>query len=194
VSTLFNRFHRLVHDLAAESGREVRLVTEGGETELDRSLLDLLADPLMHLVRNCVAHGIETPGERTARGKSPWGTIRLTAGLAGDQAVLQVSDDGAGLDREAIRRRAAAMGLVAGERHLDDDQSADLVFAGGLSTARRVTTLAGRGVGMDAVRRDVEMAGGTVGIGSNPGAGVTVTIRVPLPGTSPGQTSVLRAA
>lgn len=176
VGRLFDRMPRLVRDVATELGKNVRLVTSGDETELDRAILESFADPLTHLLRNAIDHGIEAPD---ARGDKPEaGTITLAAFRAGSQVVLEVNDDGAGIDREALRRKARE----AGHPRVDDElfDPLELVFEPGLSTAETVSRISGRGVGMDVVRANVERLGGTIEIGTMRGRGTKVRIRLPL--------------
>jgi len=176
----FSRLRRLVHDLSHELGKEVELVTEGAETELDKTVIERLADPLVHLIRNSVDHGIESPQARLAAGKASRGTIRLTAAHAGDSVLLSLSDDGAGIDRELLRAKGVAKGLIMTGAELSDREILNLIFAPGFSTAVQVTNVSGRGVGMDVVKKGVDELRGAIGIVSNHGEGTTVTVRVPL--------------
>ena len=179
ISNVFSRFPRLVHELSTRLGKKVELKFGGETTELDRGLIEKISDPLTHLVRNAVDHGLETPDVRQAAGKPPVGTLRLHATQRGGNVVIEVSDDGRGLDRERILARAAQQGV-----HLPadapDSQVWPLVFLPGLSTAEQVTDLSGRGVGMDVVKRNIQALGGTVDIASAAGWGTTVTVSVPL--------------
>jgi len=178
IGRLFERMARPVRDLAAELGRDVEFTARGGETELDRTLVETIADPLLHLVRNAVDHGIETPEERARAGKPAAARVRLSAHQAGSQVVLEVHDDGRGIDRDALRAKARAAGIDRA-----DDEGADpiqFVFEPGLSTAPEVSNVSGRGVGMDVVRANVERLGGSVEIESEPGCGTTVRVRLPL--------------
>jgi two-component system chemotaxis sensor kinase CheA len=176
----FERFRRLVYDLSRSLHKEVELSCEGGETELDKTVIDQLNDPLMHLIRNSMDHGIESPEARRAAGKPATATIRLSARHAGAQVLISVSDDGKGIDREAVRARAIEKGLVAADARLSESEIFSLILAPGFSTAREVSDVSGRGVGMDVVRRNVEALRGSIEIASQPGAGSTVTLRLPL--------------
>jgi two-component system chemotaxis sensor kinase CheA len=180
VDEIFGRFPRMVRDLARQLGRRVILEVSGGEIELDRSVLDRLGDPLLHLLRNAVDHGIEPPEVREAAGKPPHGTIRLTARRDRNTVVVEVSDDGRGVDREAVLRRAAQAGWAGEGENLDDDALLRLLARPGLSTAPEVTGVSGRGVGIDAVVHQVRSVGGATGLVSQPGMGTTVTLRLPL--------------
>jgi two-component system chemotaxis sensor kinase CheA len=173
---------RLARELGIAHGKRVSLELEGVALELDRSILDRLADTLLHLVRNAVAHGIETPAERRRLGKPEVGSLRVEARRERDGVEIAVVDDGAGIDIEAVRRRAVAAGIVPSDlaEDLPPDEIARLVFHPGLSTAAGVTPLAGRGVGLDAVRAAVEALGGQVDLLSEPGRGTTALLRVPL--------------
>jgi two-component system chemotaxis sensor kinase CheA len=176
----FERFRRLVHDLARDLHKEVELTIEGAETELDKSVIDQLNDPLMHLIRNSMDHGIEPAEGRTAAGKRSAATIRLSARHSGASVLIGVADDGGGIDAEAVRARAVEKGLVSPDAQLSEAEIFSLILAPGFSTARKVTDVSGRGVGMDVVRRSVEALRGNIEITSKPGAGTTVTLRLPL--------------
>ncbi|MCX7655850.1 MAG: chemotaxis protein CheA [Treponemataceae bacterium] len=180
IGTTFSRFRRLVRDLSQELGKEVELVTEGGDTELDKTVIEKLNDPLVHIIRNSVDHGIERPLDRQARGKPPQGTIRLSAFHSGAYVLIQVSDDGAGLNREKILEKAIEKGLLNGGTNYSDEEIFQCIFAPGFSTASQVTSVSGRGVGMDVVKRHIESLGGMVSIDSAQGKGTTVTLRIPL--------------
>ena len=171
---------RTVRDAARACGRQARLVIAGGDVEVDTSIAEQLRDPLTHLLRNAVDHGIEPAAERLALGKSPTGTITLRAEHRGDAVVVELSDDGRGLDRARIAAKAQALGLVADAAALTDEQLYALIFESGLSTAETVTPVSGRGVGMDVVRRHVLALRGTIEIASSPGNGTRFTIRLPL--------------
>lgn len=177
---LFQRMQRLVRELSQQSGKQVRLVTEGADTEIDRRMVEALADPLVHMVRNAIDHGIERPDERVAGGKPAEATLRLAAAHAGGAVVLKLQEDGRGLDRERILSIANERGLVTDGDALSDAEVWRLIFAPGLSTAERVTDLSGRGVGMDVVLRSIEALRGRVEIESASGTGTTFTIRLPL--------------
>jgi two-component system chemotaxis sensor kinase CheA len=176
----FERFRRLVHDLAIDLHKQVDLAIEGADTELDKTVIDQLSDPLVHLIRNSMDHGIETPDERRAAGKCEVATIRLSAVHSGAQVLIAVSDDGRGLDVEAVRARAIEQGRIDPSAQLSESEIFSLILAPGFSTAQQVTDVSGRGVGMDVVRRSVDMLRGSIDIKSKPGAGVTVTLRLPL--------------
>jgi two-component system chemotaxis sensor kinase CheA len=180
IKTVFGRFHRLVRDLAGTLGKQVRLEVAGEETELDKTVIDRIGDPLTHLVRNCVDHGIEPPAVRTAAGKPAQGVIGLHAFHQGGSIFIEVRDDGRGLDTARIRRKALEHGLMKEGEALSDEQLCALVFRPGFSTAERVTDVSGRGVGMDVVRRNIVSLGGQVTIVSTSGQGTTVAIKLPL--------------
>jgi two-component system chemotaxis sensor kinase CheA len=179
IGETFNRFHRLVRDACKDLGKDVQLVINGGETELDKSIVEKIGDPLMHLVRNSLDHGIEAPAVREAAGK-PQGTLFLNAFHDAGNIVIEVGDDGAGLNRDKILAKAVERGLVDAEAHLSDREVFDLIFAPGLSTAEQVTNLSGRGVGMDVVRRNLQALRGTINVDSQPGQGTRLTLRLPL--------------
>jgi len=180
IGTAYRRIKRLVRDLSRELEHDVELITEGSETELDKNVIEKLMDPLMHLIRNSVDHGIESSEERVKNGKSPQGTVRLEATNSGADVVIRVQDDGRGLDTEAIRNRAVDRGLINGETDLTDAEICSLVFSPGFSTAREVTNVSGRGVGLDVVRKSIEGMRGTVDIESVPGQGTAFIIHLPL--------------
>jgi two-component system, chemotaxis family, sensor kinase CheA len=182
VEQLFRRFPRIIRDVARLRNKEIGLELAGQTTDLDKSILDALGDPLAHLVRNAADHGIETAAEREAAGKSPRGTIRLNAYHDGDQVVIEISDDGHGLDRAKIVRRAVERGIVSAEAasQLNELESFQLIFAPGLSTADEVTEISGRGVGLDVVKSSVEALKGTIELDSVPGRGTTFRLFVPL--------------
>ena len=176
----FDRFRRLVHDLTRDLGKEVEFTTDGAETELDKTVIDQLNDPLLHLIRNSMDHGIEAPEVRLAEGKPRAGNIHLSATHAGAHVLIRVADDGRGLDVAAVRARAVEKGLITPDAELSDSELFSLVLMPGFSTARKITDLSGRGVGMDVVRRSIEGLRGSIDIASSPGAGMTVTLRLPL--------------
>ncbi len=182
VNTVFSRFHRVVRDLSRVRDKGVELQIHGGETEIDKKVMDRLGDPLVHLVRNAVDHGLETREERVARGKGAVGIVRLGAYQDGDHICVEVADDGRGLDRKAILAKGVEKGLVKEEEAslLSDEQVFGLVFLPGFSTAKQVTEVSGRGVGMDVVLREIEALGGSVRIRSKEGEGTTVTLSLPL--------------
>ena len=179
VEFAFSRFPRMVRDLAARLDKKVRLRTSGEATELDKGVIEKIVDPLVHLVRNSIDHGLELPADRRAAGKDETGTITLSAQHQGGHIVIEISDDGRGLDRERILRKAAERNLPIGDNP-SDAQVWDLVFHPGFSTAEQLTDLSGRGVGMDVVKKNIAALGGQVEIRSKKGAGTTVSIRLPL--------------
>ncbi|OIQ77722.1 chemotaxis protein CheA [mine drainage metagenome] len=179
ISFVFSRFPRVVRDLASKLDKQVELVTIGEATELDKGLIEKIADPLTHLVRNSLDHGIESPDRRIAAGKPAKGTITLSASHQGGSIAIEVSDDGAGLNRDRILAKAMERGLNASES-MPDNEVWMLIFEPGFSTAEVVTDVSGRGVGMDVVKRNITEMGGTVTISSAPGVGSTITIRLPL--------------
>ncbi|MFC5568952.1 chemotaxis protein CheW [Lysobacter yangpyeongensis] len=179
VEFAFSRFPRMVRDLASRLGKKVHLRTSGEATELDKGVIEKIVDPLVHLVRNAIDHGLELPEERRAAGKDETGTITLTAAHQGGHIIIEIGDDGRGLDRERILRKAAERNLHVPENPTDA-QVWDLVFAPGFSTAEKLTDLSGRGVGMDVVRKNIAALGGQVEIRSQSGAGSTISIRLPL--------------
>ena len=176
---VFSRFPRVVYDVSAKLGKKVNLRTHGQETELDKELIELLVDPLTHVVRNAIDHGIEPPAERVRAGKAEAGTLTMRATHRGGSVIIEVSDDGKGLDRERILAKARENG-VAVEDSWTDAQVWDLIWEAGFSTAKAVTDLSGRGVGMDVVRRNIASLGGAVSISSRRGEGTTITIQLPL--------------
>jgi two-component system chemotaxis sensor kinase CheA len=180
IGNAFSRFPRLVRDLAAATGKQVALQIEGEETELDKTVVERMADPLTHLVRNAIDHGIEPADQRTAAGKSPTGAIGLRARHQGGSVVLEVSDDGRGLDRERILAKAHARGLLPDGDTPSDERVFSMIFEPGFSTAENVSDISGRGVGMDVVKKSVESLNGAIGIASEPGHGVTFRIQLPL--------------
>jgi len=179
ISAVFSRFPRLVRELSQRLGKEVEMRTSGEGTELDRGMIEKITDPLTHLVRNAVDHGMETPEAREAAGKPRSGTVTLSASQKGGSIVIEVRDDGRGLDRARILARAAERGVSLPQNAPDRDVW-QLIFEAGFSTAEAVTEVSGRGVGMDVVRRNIQSLGGTVELASSPGAGTTVTVSVPL--------------
>jgi two-component system chemotaxis sensor kinase CheA len=176
----FEKFRRLVHDLARDLGKDVELTVEGAETELDKTVLDALGDPLMHLIRNSMDHGIEAPETRARAGKPKTARIHLSARHSGASVLIGVEDDGGGIDAEAVRCRAIERGLVSAETELSEQEIYSLLFQPGFSTAQVVTDLSGRGVGMDVVRQRVESLRGSIDVTSRRGGGTTVTLRLPL--------------
>ncbi|HEX3152756.1 MAG TPA: chemotaxis protein CheA [Gemmataceae bacterium] len=182
VGNVWGKFPRIVRDLAVARGKQVRLDMDGQETELDKTIIEAVRDPLTHMVRNAVDHGIEPPGERTARGKQAEGRLRLHAFHEGGKVVIEIADDGGGIDPTRVRDKAVRAGLVAPEHaaRMSERELVNLVFLPGFSTAERVTQFSGRGVGMDVVRTNIEKIGGTVDIDSRPGQGTTVRMKIPL--------------
>jgi two-component system chemotaxis sensor kinase CheA len=179
MSTVFNRFPRMLRDLAAKLGKKVELVTQGEATELDKSLVEKITDPLTHLVRNSCDHGIEMPADRLAKGKPDQGTITLVASHQGGSIVIEVRDDGRGLNREKLIKKAREKGIDAPDT-MTDAECWNLIFAPGFSTAEQVTDVSGRGVGMDVVKKNITSLGGTVEIDSAEGYGMKVSVRLPL--------------
>jgi two-component system chemotaxis sensor kinase CheA len=180
MGSLFGRFRRLVHDLSRDLGKPVDFVTVGEDTELDKTMIERLADPLVHLIRNAIDHGVESPEKRAASGKSATGRIELAARYVGAQVLVTVRDDGAGLDGVRIRAKAEEQGLIAPGATLGEQDTYQLLFAPGFSTAAVVSTLSGRGVGMDVVKRTIEAMRGSIELSTVLGAGTTVTLRLPL--------------
>ncbi|MCB1740080.1 MAG: chemotaxis protein CheA [Gammaproteobacteria bacterium] len=180
ISAAFNRFPRLVRDISQRLGKQVELHLTGEHTELDKTVLEKIGDPLVHLVRNSLDHGLETPDQRRANGKGPVGNLHLNAFHEGGNIVIQVVDDGAGLNVRKILEKARERGLVSDEEELSDEQVQNLIFKPGFSTADTVSDLSGRGVGMDVVRRNINDLGGTVSVSSTPGRGSVFTIKLPL--------------
>jgi two-component system chemotaxis sensor kinase CheA len=182
VGQVFNRFPRMVRDLSHSLGKEINLIIQGEETELDRTVIDEIGDPLVHLLRNSIDHGIEQPEQRTAAGKNPVGEVRLIARHEGNNVLLMVTDDGKGLKAEVIKQKALEKGLVtkAELEAMDMNEIMRMVFLPGFSTAETVTDVSGRGVGMDAVRTKIEALGGALELDSTPGQGTRVRIRLPL--------------
>lgn len=178
--TAFHKVARVARDAARKNGKLIQLVTEGEDTELDRKMVSMLADPLLHMVRNAIDHGIETPEERRAAGKPEAGLLRMAAYHAGGNVVVEITDDGRGLDRERISARARERGIIDSDKGLSDKEILQLIFAPGFSTAEAVTTISGRGVGMDVVRKTVESLRGRIEIQSTPGEGTRFEIQLPL--------------
>ena len=179
ISFIFSRFPRLVHDTSARLGKQVELILQGEHTELDKSVIEKLSDPLTHIVRNSIDHGIELPAERLAAGKPAQGSVKLAASHQGGSVVVEISDDGRGLSRERILAKAREKGLPVHDG-MTDAEVWQLIFMPGFSTAEAVTELSGRGVGMDVVRRNIQAMGGRIDIDSAPGMGTRMSIRLPL--------------
>ncbi len=180
IGSTFSRFRRLIHDLSHELGKDIALVTEGEETELDKTVLDQLGDPLVHLVRNSIDHGIEDPDMRAGAGKPRTGTIRMSAAHEGAQVTVTIQDDGKGLDIEKVKAKAVEKGLISPDANLSPSEACSLIFLPGFSTATQVTNVSGRGVGMDVVKRQVEALRGAISVSSERGRGTTITLTLPL--------------
>jgi two-component system chemotaxis sensor kinase CheA len=180
IRATFEKFRRLIHDLARDLGKDVELTMEGADTELDKTVIEQLGDPLMHLIRNSMDHGIEGRELRLARGKSATARIHLSASHSGASVLVAVADDGGGINSEAVRQRAIDKGLVAADAQLSEAETYALIFQPGFSTAKQVTDVSGRGVGMDVVRQRVEGLRGSIDVASKPGLGTSVTLRLPL--------------
>ena len=180
ISFAFNRFPRLVHDLNQQLGKKIELKMTGEHTELDKTVLEKIVDPLVHLVRNSVDHGIETPAVRLKQGKPETGTVELKAYHKGGSIIIEIRDDGAGLDTDRIHAKAVERGLIGSDEVLSEEQVYDLIFRPGFSTTEVVSDVSGRGVGMDVVKRNVSALGGRIEIISALGEGTTITIRLPL--------------
>lgn len=180
ISFVFSRFPRLVHDLSSKLGKKIELQLIGEHTEVDKTVVELISDPLVHLVRNSLDHGIETPDERIAAGKQETGTVTLEAYHRGGNIVIEVSDDGRGLDKGKLRAKALEKGLIQDDAVLSDKQTYELIFMPGFSTAEQLTDVSGRGVGMDVVRRNIQSLGGNIDIVSQLGKGSTMAIYLPL--------------
>jgi len=180
IENLFGRFQRLVRDLSQELKKDVEFITEGAETELDKTIIENLSDPLMHIIRNSLDHGIEESAIRLAQGKSSKGKIQLKAFYSGANVIIQISDDGAGIDTEIIREKAIQKGIITAERKLSKKEILDLIFLPGFSTAKKVTDVSGRGVGMDVVKKKISEIRGEVEVDSEVGEGTTITIKLPL--------------
>jgi len=181
VSNSFQKMHRIVRDVSKKVGKEVELILIGEDTEVDKNIIDTLSDPLMHLIRNAVDHGIETPDVRVSNGKPAAGRLTLEARNAGGDVIILVSDDGQGLDRNALIKKAGEKGLLSKPEHeITDREAYNLIFAPGFSTNTEVTEFSGRGVGMDVVKRNIDKVGGTISLESTPGQGMTIQIRIPL--------------
>lgn len=180
IGSLFGRYRRLIRDLSNDLGKDIALVTSGEETELDKTVIERLNDPLVHLIRNCVDHGIEPPEGRQAAGKPAQGRVHLSAVHSGAEVLIRIQDDGRGLDKARIRAKAEEQGLLAPDAKISDSDLYQMIFAPGFSTAREVTNVSGRGVGMDVVKRTIEALRGTIELDSAPGRGSVVTLRLPL--------------
>lgn len=182
VESLFNKFPRMVRDLSHKAGKQINFIMTGQETELDRSIIEEIGDPLIHLLRNALDHGIEPPEDRVAAGKEPVGQLKLSAAHEENHIIITITDDGHGIDAEVVRQSAVKKGILTEEqvRRLSDKEAVNLVFASGLSTAKKVTDVSGRGVGMDVVRSNIEKINGTVEINTTVGRGTEFKIKLPL--------------
>lgn len=180
IGSTFSKFKRLVRDLSQELGKEIEMETFGAETELDKTVIEKLNDPLVHIIRNSIDHGIEKPERRVALGKPATGTIRLGAEHAGDSVLITIYDDGGGINREAIHKKAIELGMVSPNADLTDQEIYGYIFAPGFSMAAKVTSVSGRGVGMDVVKRGIESLRGTIVVDSKLGEGTTITLKIPL--------------
>jgi two-component system, chemotaxis family, sensor kinase CheA len=180
IGNCFSKFLRLVRDLSSQLGKEVEMATEGGETELDKTIIDRLNDPLIHIIRNCIDHGIEDPLQREKSGKDRKGTIHLTASHSGPFILIDIRDDGAGIDLEAVKKRALDRGLIKEDQKLTESELYTLIFNPGFSTAKSVSSVSGRGVGMDVVKKNIEALRGSIHIESKLGEGTSVLLKIPL--------------
>jgi two-component system chemotaxis sensor kinase CheA len=180
VKPVFQRMHRIVREVSDLTGKPVNLVTEGEATEVDKTVIECLSDPLTHMIRNAIDHGIESPEKRAAAGKPREGTVQLTAVHRSGRIVIEVSDDGAGIDRARVREIAARKGLIPQDAVLSDEEIDNLLFLPGFSTADSVSNISGRGVGMDVVKRSIQALGGRISISSRQGVGSTFTMSLPL--------------
>ena len=180
VKSVFQRMPRLVREVADMTGKQVRLVTAGEDTEVDKTVVERLAEPITHMLRNAIDHGLESPEDRVAAGKSAEGTVRLAALHRSGRIVIEIADDGKGINRERVRRIAVDKGLIPEDASLSDEEIDNLIFLPGFSTAAVVSDISGRGVGMDVVKRSIQALGGRISIASNPGKGSTFTLSLPL--------------
>ncbi len=182
IGNVWSRFPRLVRDLALQCGKQVTIEMEGSETELDKTIIEAIKDPLTHILRNSLDHGIETPEERVRAGKASSGRLHLRAYHEGGQVNIEINDDGAGIDLERVKQKALQRGLMGAQQvdRLSDRELTNLVFLPGFSTAEKVSNVSGRGVGMDVVKTNIEKIGGTVDVQSVRGRGTTLKIKIPL--------------
>lgn len=180
VKSVFSRMPRLVRELTASLGKKARLIMSGEETEVDKTVTERIGDPLTHMIRNSADHGLESPEERLAAGKPEEGTIHLSAFHRGGRIFIEVKDDGAGINREVVERKAIEKGLIAPDSNLCDEEIDNLIFMPGFSTAESVTNVSGRGVGMDVVRKNIQSLGGRISVTSNPGKGTKFSLSLPL--------------
>ena len=180
IGSTFSKFKRLVRDLSQELGKEIEMETFGADTEIDKTVIEKLNDPLVHIIRNSIDHGIEKPEKRLAAGKPATGTIRLGAEHAGDSVLITIYDDGGGINRDAIRNKAIELGMISATAELTDQEIYSYIFAPGFSMAAKITSVSGRGVGMDVVKRGIEGLRGTIVVDSELGQGTTITLKIPL--------------
>lgn len=180
IEATFTKFKRLVRDLSLDLGKEIQLITEGGENELDQTIIDRLNDPLVHILRNCIDHGIELPDTREADGKNRAGTVHVSASHSGAHILIVIKDDGKGIDIEAVRERALKNGLIKKEDQLPEKETLALIFEPGFSMAEKVTNVSGRGVGMDVVKKNIEALRGSINVDSTKGSGTAITLKIPL--------------
>lgn len=180
VKPVFQRMSRIVREVADMVGKQIRLVTEGENTEVDKTVIDKIAEPLTHMIRNAVDHGIESPEKREAAGKDPEGTIKLSAKHRSGRILIELQDDGGGINRERVKQKAIDNDLISPDANLSDEEIDNLIFAPGFSTADKISDISGRGVGMDVVKRSIQALGGRISISSRPGLGSTFTMSLPL--------------
>jgi two-component system chemotaxis sensor kinase CheA len=180
VKPVFQRMSRIVREIADMTGKSIRLVTEGENTEVDKTVIDKIAEPLTHMIRNAVDHGVESPEKRAALGKNPEGTVRLTAKHRSGRILIELADDGAGINREKVKQKAIANELIPADSNLTDEEIDNLIFLPGFSTADKISDISGRGVGMDVVKRSIQALGGRISITSKPGQGSVFTMSLPL--------------
>ena len=180
IEQVFGKFRRVIRDLSAELGKEVRLITEGGETEVDKNVIDRIGEPIVHMIRNSLDHGLESPAERRAAGKAEQGTVRLSARQEGSEILILIEDNGRGLDLDRIRQKAIERGLLEPDAEVSETALQQMIFEPGFSTATEVSSVSGRGVGMDSVRATIDALGGEVDVASRPGCGTRITLRLPV--------------
>jgi two-component system chemotaxis sensor kinase CheA len=180
VKSIFSRMPRIVRDLSAQLGKDIRLETSGENTEVDKTVIEQLSDPLTHMIRNSIDHGVETPEIRLANGKPPQGVIHLSANHRGGRIIIEIADDGAGINRARVLSKAREKGLIPSDVTPSDDEIDNMIFMAGFSTAEKVTNVSGRGVGMDVVKRNIEGMGGTVRVRNHPKKGSLFSVSLPL--------------
>ena len=180
IETLVTKFKRLVRDLSKTLHKKVNFLSEGSETELDKDVIELMAEPMIHIIRNCIDHGIETPEQRKAAGKSEFGTVKLKAFNSSSYVNIIITDDGKGIQKESVLKKAIEKGLVPADKQLSDEEILNLIFHSGLSTASTLSEVSGRGVGMDVVKQKINELRGYVTIQSMPGKGTSIHIKLPL--------------